>query len=114
MKGVFKNSCFGLGSKLAQSFENDGFSETDAKELRIELGRVYLDRLQWMSTMKRNPVHRKITKTRDAFVDEDHFDPGEALAAAIKMRKFLLERMIENRQHFPENDDNDDDNSYKP
>ena len=28
--------------------------------------------------MKRDPVHRKIMKTRDAFIDEDHFDPDEA------------------------------------
>ena len=48
-------------------------------------------------------------------VDEDHSNPDEALAAAIKMRKFLLERMIEDRQHFPENDDNDEnDNLYEP
>ena len=42
-------------SELVQSFENEGFSETDAKkqafaailpELRKELGNVYMDRLQ--------------------------------------------------------------------
>ena len=64
-------------SELVQSFENEGFSETDAKkqafaailpELRKELGDVYMDRLQWMSQLKRDPVHRKIMKTRDAFV----------------------------------------------
>ena len=83
--------------------------------LRKELGMVYLDRLQWMTEMKRDPVHRKITKTRDALVNEDHFDPDEALAAAIKKRRFLLERMLGDRQHFPENDDNDEDvNAYKP
>ena len=65
--------------------------------------------------MKRDPVHRKIMKTRDAFIDKDHFDPDEALASAIKKRKFLLERMLEDRQHFPENDDNDEDvNAYEP
>ena len=82
-----------------QSFENDEFSEIDAKkqafaailpELRKELGNVYMDRLQWMSQLKRDPVHRKIMKTRDAFVAEDEFDPDEALVAAVKKRKFLL------------------------
>ena len=51
-----------------QSFENEGFSEIDAKkqafaailpELRKELGNVYMDRLQWMTQLKRDPVHRK-------------------------------------------------------
>ena len=110
-------------SELVQSIENDGFSEIDAKkqgfpvilpELRKELGNVYMDRLQWMSQLKRDPVHRKIMRTRDAFVADDEFDPDEALAAAVKKRKFLLERMLEDRQHFPDEDDNDEDNAYVP
>ena len=80
-------------SELVQSFENEGFSKIDAKkqafaailpELQKELGNVYMDRLQWMSQLKRDPVHRKIMKTRDAFVADDEFDPDEALVAAVK------------------------------
>ena len=109
-------------SELVQSFENEGFCEIDAKkqafaailpELRKELGNVYMDRLQWMSQLKRDPVHRKIMKTRDAFVAEDEFDPDEALVAAVKKRKFLLERMLEDRQHFSDDDD-DEDNACVP
>ena len=109
--------------ELVQSFQNEGLSEIEAKKkafseilpvLREKLGNVYLDHLQWMTEMKRGPVHRKIMKTRDAFIDEDPFDPHEALAAAVKKRKFLLERMLEDRQHFPDNDDNDEDvNAYE-
>ena len=106
-----------------QSFENDGFSKIDAKkqafaailpELRKELGNViwimlhYMDRLQWMSQLKRDPVHRKIMKTRDALVADDEFDPDEALVAAVKKRKFLLERMLEDE------DDEDEDNACVP
>ena len=111
-------------SELVQSFKNDGFSKIDAKkqafaailpELRKELGNVYMDRLQWMSQLKRDPVNRKIMKTRDAFVADDEFDPDEALVAAVKKRKFLLERMLEDRQHFPDEDDDDDeDNACVP
>ena len=84
-------------SELVQSFENDGFSEIDAKkqafaailpELRKELGNIYMDRLQWMSQLKRDPVHRKIMKTRDALVADDEFDPDEALVAALKRENF--------------------------
>ena len=110
-------------SELVQSFENDGFSEIDGKkqafaailpELRKELGNVYMDRLQWMSQLKMNPVHRKIMKTRDALVADDEFDPDEALVAAVKKRKFLLERMLEDRQHFHDEDDEDEDNACVP
>ena len=104
-------------SELVQSFENDGFNEIDAKkqafaailpELRKELGNIYMDRLQWMSQLKRD--HRKVMKTRDALVADDEFEPDEALVAAVKKRKFLLERMLEDRQHFHD-DDVDEDNA---
>ena len=103
-------------SELVQNFENEGFSKIAAilPELRKELGNVYMDRLQWMSQLKRDPVHRKIMKTRDAFVAEDEFDPDEALVAAVKKRKFLLESMLEGRQHFPDEDDEDEDNACMP
>ena len=113
-------------NELVQSFQNDSFSEIDAKkqafseilpDLRQELGNIYLDRLKWMTQMKRDSVHRKIMKTQDAFIDEDDFDPDEALSAAIKKRKFLLERLLEHKQYFPDNneeDDSDDDNASTP
>ena len=85
-------------NEIVQSFQNGGFSEIDAKkqafseilpDLRKKLGNIYLDRLKWMTQMKRDPVHRKIMKTKDAFVDEDDFEPDEALTAAIKKRNFV-------------------------
>ena len=41
------------------------------------LGNIYLVRLQWMSEMKRDAVHRKLMKSKDALVDEDEFDPDD-------------------------------------
>ena len=78
---------------------------------------LYLDRLKWMTQMKRDPVHWKIMKTKDAFIDKDDFDPDESfLTAAIKKRKFLLEHLLEDRQYFPDNneDDDNDDNVSMP
>ena len=103
--------------EFVQGFQNAGFSEIDTKkrafsnilpELRKELGNVYSDRLQWMLQMKRDPVHKKIMETRKSFIDDDFFGIVESLDAAIKKRKFLLERMLEDRQHFHDNDDADD------
>ena len=48
-------------------------------------------------------------KTRDALVADDELDPDEALVAAVKKRKFLLERMFEDRQHFHDENDEDED-----
>ncbi len=96
-------------------FENEGLSKLQAKrrsfstllpKLTKELEGVYLDRLQWMSQMKKDRVHKKITETRKRFVEDDSFDPEEATVAAIKKRKFLLQRILADRQHFHENDDN--------
>lgn len=62
--------------ELLQTFQNDGFSVIRAlkqgfskllPKLRKELGNVYMERLQWMSQMKRDPIHKKIMKTRDSF-----------------------------------------------
>ena len=99
-----------------ESEEKDPWGVLIHEALRKKLGNVYLDRLKWMTQMKRDPVHRKIIKTKDAFVNEDDFDPDEALTAAIKKRKFLLERLLEDRQYFPDNneDDDDDDNVFTP
>ena len=105
-------------NEIVQSFQNGGFSEIDAKkqafseilpDLRKKLGNIYLDCLKCITQMKRDPVHRKIMETKDAFVDEDDFDPDEALTAAIKKRKFLLERLLEDRQYFPDSNEEDDD-----
>ena len=109
-------------NEIVQSFQNGGFSEIDAKkqafseilpDLQKKLGNIYLDCLKWMTQMKRDPVYRKIMKTKDAFVDEDYFDPDKDLTAAIK-RKFLLECLLEDRQYFPDsNEDVDDDDELK-
>ena len=45
---------------------------------------------------------KKIIVTRDDYVDNDVFDPDEAMAAAVDKRKFLLERLLEDQGRFPE------------
>lgn len=75
-----------------QSFSDNGFDNEAAKEkayelvlpkLLTEFERAYLERVLWMRQLKRDPVHRKIMKTRDDFIDNDDFDTDEALEAAI-------------------------------
>ena len=61
-----------------------------------------MDNLAWMKALKKYPIHKKIMATRDDYVNNNMFDPDEAIAAAVKKRKFLLKRLLEDQEHFPE------------
>ena len=43
--------------------------------------------------LKKDTIHKMIMATRDDYVDNDMFDPDEAIAAAVDKRKFLLKRI---------------------
>ena len=61
-----------------------------------------------MAEVKKDLIHKKIMETRKKFIWDDSFDTDEALTAAIKKRKFFLERMLEDWPHFSDNNDDDD------
>ena len=46
------------------------------------MGNVYMDNLAWMKALKKYPIHKKIMATRDDYVNNNMFDPDEAIAAA--------------------------------
>ena len=89
----------------------EGHEESKAKEeafaqilpvFQKKLGDVYMDNLAWMKALKKDPTHKKIMATRDDYVNNNMFDPDEAIAAAVKKRKFLLKRLLEDQGRFPE------------
>ena len=85
--------------------ENEAKQEAFEKILPVfqkELGDVYMDNLEWMKALKKDPIHKKIMATRDEYVNNNMFDPDEAIAAAVKKRKFLLKRLLEDQGRFPE------------
>jgi hypothetical protein len=45
--------------------------------------------------------------TKDTLVENDDFDPEEALEAAVDMRKFLIKRLLKVHKFDEENDDDD-------
>ena len=49
-----------------------------------------------MKELKNRPVHKKIMQTRQAFMDNDDFNPEEAMEAAVDKRKFLIKRLLKN------------------
>ena len=96
---------------ILQALLMEGHDESEAKEeafaqilpaFRKELADVYMDNLTWMKTLKKDPIHKKIMATRDDYVDNKMFDPDEAIAAAVKKRKFLLKRLLEDQGRSPE------------
>jgi hypothetical protein len=48
-----------------------------------------MERLLWIRQLKKDPVHKKIMHTNNELVENDDFDPEEALEAAVDMKKFL-------------------------
>ena len=47
------------------------------------------------------PIWYYALYARDDNVDNDMFDPDEAMTAAVDKRKFLLKRLLEDQGHFP-------------
>ena len=53
-----------------------------------------------MKALKKDPIHKKIMATRDDYVNNDIFDPDEAVAAAVDKRTFLLQRLYGRSRTF--------------
>ena len=100
--------------EMKESLINTGLDEQSAKDkafsnmlpkLQKELENIYMERLVWMRQLKEDPVHKKIMHTKDALVENDDFDPEEALEAAVDKRKFLIRRLLKGYDFDEENDD---------
>ena len=96
---------------ILQALLMEGHDESEAKEeafekilpvFEKELADVYMNNLAWMRALREDPFHKKIMATRDDYVNNDMFDQDEAIAAAVKKRKFLLKRLLEDQRRFPE------------
>jgi hypothetical protein len=102
--------------EMKESLINSGLDEQSAKDkaysnilpkLQKELENIYMERLVWMKQLKKDPVHKKIMQTKDAFAENDDFDPEGALEAAVHKRKFLIKRLLKGHNFDEENDDDD-------
>jgi hypothetical protein len=100
--------------EMKESLINTGLDEQSAKDkaisnmlpkLQKELENIYMERLVWMRQLKKDPVHKKIVRTKDALVENDDFDPEEALEAAVDKRKFLIRRLLKRYDFDEENYD---------
>ena len=48
-------------------------------------------------------------QTKDAFMDNDDFDPEEAMEAAVDKGKFLIKRLLKDYSFAEEDDDEEND-----
>ena len=76
--------------------------------LQKESESIYLHRFQWIQKLNKDPVHTKIMQTKDALVNDDDFDPEEAMEAAVNRRKFLIKRRLKDYSFTEDNDDDKD------
>ena len=67
-----------------------------------------MDNIRWIKELKKDPVHRKIMQTKEALINEDSFDPDEALSAAVDKRKSLLKKLLKDQGRFSDNDVDDE------
>ena len=81
-----------INTGLDAETATDEATSTLLPKLQKDLEDIYVERLMWMHEMKKDPVHRKIMQTKREFMENDDFDPQEALEAAIDKRKFLIRR----------------------
>ena len=68
---------------------------------RKEFRKVFLEFLQWMHAMKKDPTFRKVMETRQDLKDTEGYDWLESTELAIDKRKFLLNRLFV-KQTVPE------------
>ena len=89
--------------ELTKTFTADGLEGEEARDkayltilpkLRKDLQNTYLNRLLWIAQMKTDPIHKQVIKTKNAFANDDNFNPKEALEAAVDKRKFLMKRLF--------------------
>ena len=111
-----KERVFDSFKEMKDHLMSTGLDEETAKneasfkllpKLQRELGNIYKGRLEWIQEMKRDPVHMKIMQTKKDFMENDDFEPEEALEAAIDKRKFLIRKLLKNYDIFSEKDDSD-------
>ena len=55
------------------------------------------------SSIMKDPVHKKIMHTKDELVENDDFDPGEAMEVAVDKKKFLIRRLLKGYKFDEEN-----------
>ena len=102
---------------LVENFIHSGMSENEAKNkafrqilpaVQKEARKVYLENLQWIRQLRKDPIHKKVMQTKQNFIDDDGFDSKEAIDAAVQKRKYLLNKIFDKMEGFDDSDTDED------
>ena len=95
----------------ADENNDDDTMTPSIKERQKMFKKRYADFLIWLHYLKRNPTHKKIMETVKDLQDGPlEYDREEAIQNAIEQRKFLLDRIVQDRKCRADDRDGDDDN----
>ena len=67
-----------------------------------------LEHLKCIHCIKLDAVHRRVMKTLQCFIDKGDMDFDEAAESAVEKRKFLLNRVVQEKLLPDESDDDEE------
>ena len=77
-------------------FSQEQEEQWTLKEKREEFRSNYANFLEWYSHLKKNEIHKKVMATvKELDAGDGDYDSTEALHLAVEMRRYLLDRLIE-------------------
>ena len=88
-----------MEEKVTQGLPKD-VTEVEASNFLLHVYRkglrnLYLHYIKLYCHLRTDPVHKKVMKTLHEFMEDDDMDYMKAVEAAIKKRKYLLNRLFE-------------------
>ena len=81
-----------------EHFVNAGMSEHEAKDkayrqilpvLQKEARQEYLQNLQLLRQLRKDPIHKQVMETTQTFINDDYFEAEEVTEASIHKWKYL-------------------------
>ena len=100
-------NAFQMNGQVKNIAKQKAFEKT-LPDFQKEFADVYMDNIRWLKALKKDPVHRKIMQTKEALINEDSFDPDEALPATVDKKKFPLKRLLKDQGRFSDNENDDE------
>ena len=93
-------------AKMGKKHPNKSYDDTEKEafekmksEYNKDLRKYYLEFLQEMHSLKKSRIHRDVIETAKRLRDMEDYDYDEALQYAVKKRKYLISKKLDEYQH---------------
>ena len=78
--------------------------------LQKEARRVYLQNLQWIRQLRKDPIHKQVMETKQTFMDDDEFELGRGgNRGCCSQEEISLEKIFEGVDGFADSDSDEED-----